>query len=70
MNHPKNNKQTILGIVTMLYDLIEAEEQRQPSVLEYTVALNHWYYFQKTPTIENIRYGVSKTSIQYEKEIK
>jgi hypothetical protein len=54
----------------MLYDLIEAEEQRQPTVLEYTVALNHWYYFQKTPTIENIRYGVSKMSIQYEKKIK
>ena len=61
-------KQQILGIVSMVYDIYEAQG-RTPTSTEFFVALNHWQYFGKTPTLENITYGVSKCQIRYNNDV-
>ena len=61
-------KQQILGIVSMVYDIYESSQGRPPTSTEFFVALNHWQYFGKTPTLENITYGVSKCQIRYNNE--
>ncbi len=61
-------KQQILGIVSMVYDIYESQQGRPPTSTEFFVALNHWQYFGRTPTLESISYGVSKCSIVFDNE--